>query len=179
MMKLSQPYRHYVWRPILFSVLFYLSLIFPEGNLNAADQKKDQENKLPSFVVQESSKIRTKAALAGITEIYFIVGNIKQFDLHKVEKFILWNHAAKLTYGSMEDARRLGKTGVIQPGVNWDDPFGKMLRSMGINEGFIQSKLYEIWHPKFIMVGKSMHRVLIFEHWRGDVVGRGTALKKN
>lgn len=133
----------------------------------------------PSFEAQEVSAIRAKAKAAGVGEIYIIVGNSEEPFLAEVDKLILWNRAAEQTYGSIDAVRKTGKAGSIEPSVNWKDPFGELLRSVGIKEGFVQSKLYEIWRPKFVKPGRGEgnHRALIYEHWTGDQVGRVMALK--
>jgi hypothetical protein len=133
----------------------------------------------PSFDTQQVAALRAKMSAAGISELYIIAGNSDAALFAEVDRVILWNHAATQTYGSIDAVRKTGKAGAIEPGVNWPDPFGGLLRTAGIEEGFLESKLYEIWHPKLVTPGRGegSHRALIHEHWIGDVAGRATVEK--
>ncbi len=145
---------------------------------SSAGRDEESHNVDPSFDKREVAYLRAKAAAAGVSEVYIVVGNSGAPLFAEVDRLILWNRAAKQTYGSIDAVRETGKAGIIEPGVNWADPFGDMLRSAGIKESFVESKLYEIWHPRFVKPGRGegSQRALIHEHWIGEIVGRATVL---
>lgn len=133
----------------------------------------------PSFDPEKVAAIRAKAAAAGVRKVYILVGDSGSPAFAKADKVILWNIAAERAYGSIAAVWPAYNAVVIEPGVNDADPFGEVLRPAGIKEGFVQSNLYEIWHPRFVNPGRGEgdQRELVYEVFIGDVVGRATVQK--